>query len=132
MRCFIVLYFLFGLFFESFAPIELALGIYEKYFTFFTNWSWWLLALHALVGIVVSIRGIRTERHRMHTARENSHNLFPKDNQVHYDWLDKTCAAFTATMLPISLFITVAYWGGVHNYSEKVCLSDRSEGWQML
>lgn len=87
----------------------------------FTNWTFVGMAVHAVVGIMQSVRGIRRGARRSSAV---GWKWLP------YDWFDKLHSGIGSSIISISLHVAIFYWAALNPGSVcascRECLSHRA------
>lgn len=99
-RCFLLLIFFFVVILELEGG-----GSTADWATFFTNWTFVGMAVHSIVGIVQSVRGI-TRRAKRPAA--GGWTWLP------YDWFDKFHSIIGTSVITISLHVAIFYWAALY------------------
>lgn len=115
-RCFLLLAFLFVIIWEFTKG-----GSTAGWGTYFTNWTFVGMAVHAVVGILQSVRGIRRGARRSSAV---GWKWLP------YDWFDKLHSGIGSSVISISLHVAIFYWAALNPGSVcascRECLSHRA------
>ena len=82
-------------------------GFEPEFFTFFTNWTWLVYGLYAVVAVAESLRGLR------HVGSQ-------KDYTRPFDGLDKVFSLLIATVPSSSLFLAAFYWAALYDPDDGV------------
>lgn len=98
-RAFLLLYFVSSMITEAEAG-----GSMAGWGTYFTNWTFVGLAVHAVIGIAQSARGIL----RGHKRPEH-----PEWTRRPYRWHDAVHAAVACTIITMAAHVTIFYWVGL-------------------
>jgi hypothetical protein len=111
LRVFMVVFFVFGLLFQEFAPRSVATGLSPREFIFFTNWTWYMFGLLSALGCVVSLRGLRKISFQLHAT------VGAADVES-FDVLAKAYAALGAAVPTCAIFLTMFYWAVLYDGSK--------------
>lgn len=105
-RCFLLLIFFLVVVLELTAGESTA-----AWATFFTNWTFVGLAVHSIVGIAQSVRGINRGAQRPESAEWVWQP---------FDWFDKFHSIIAISIITISLHVAIFYWAALYPGSVRL------------